>query len=545
MYRNNKSIYNCRRPSNQNIYLEKKIRSEKKMKSITKNKIFLIYILIALILAIGNINYTQHSNNTNSLEVKTENKTVVHRELKISGDNDYIKVWDTGTTFASSIYSVCTGDQDSDGKKEIIVCHANEFAVFEYNSTYANYTLVWKSEDISSSMNTICTGDQDGDGKREIIGGGNDATLYIYEYNGTDYEQVLDEYMYAPNWIYGICIGNDVDKDGNKEIIFTGSINVYVYEYNGTDNGCKRTWEFDFGYPNYAYSACGSNDLDGDGKKEIISDGSDRIHVFESTANNTYTDVWNSSSTIGADTMSICIGEDLDGDGKKEIIAGSEDGKLYIFEFNGTDNGYNKTWDSGTNIGGSIRSVCIGDDLDGDGKKEIIAGSEDGKLYIFEFNGTDNGFNKVWDSDTNIGDIVTSVCIGDDADSNGKKEIIAGSEDDKVYVFEFNGIDNGFDKVWDSNTIIGGNVRSVCFGDDLDGNGKKEIIAGSEDGKVYIFEYDDTVPPQVIYIEDDDDDDDDEDENGIFIPNTTLIIGGIISAIAIVVVIILLIKRKR
>jgi hypothetical protein len=460
------------------------------MKSITKNKIVLFSMLIVLFLGIGNANSKLNSNEeiSNSMEVKAESKTIDHNEPKTSGDNDYIKVWDSGTAFSATIHSVCTGDQDSDGKKEIIFGHSGEFAALEYNSTYANYTAVW-SDWIGPSVITVCTGDQDGDGKREIIGGGNDATLYIYEYNDNDngYAKVLAEYLYSPNFLHDICIGDDVDKDGNEEIIFTVSTKVYVYEYNFTDNGCYRTWDYDFGFA--AYGVCGSNDLDGDGKKEIISNGGDKIHVFENTANNTYSDVWNSGTTIGDITYSVCIGEDLDGDGKKEIIAGTDDYKLYIFEFNGTDNGYNKTWDSGTTFMSNIRSVCSGEDLDGDGKKEIIAGSTDGRVNVFEFNGTDNGFERVWESGA---------------------------------------------------TILGA-VESVCFGDDLDGNGKKEIIAGAGDGKVYIFEHDDTTTTTINIIDDDDDDERSRTENIVLM---SLIIGSL-SILGIVTLDVILHKKER
>jgi hypothetical protein len=473
------------------------------MKSITKKRAALFFILISLVLSTSNIKYTQKvtEDRTGLLDVNTDRKVFDQIEIKSSGDNDYTEVWSSINSELRSLDNVHSGDLDMDGKKEIIVEAGNVFKVFEYNSTYNNYTKVWSKT--LGTFYTMCTGDQDGDGKKEIIGGGSGNILYICEYSGSDNGYISVRNQSTGHTIRGIGVGEDLDKDGKREIIIGGWVpneyKLYIYEFNGTDNG--------------------------------------------------YDQVWVSGVTFGQFSQKIiCSVEDLDGDGKKEIIFGDSANKLYIYENDGTDDGYEQVWNSSSIIGDWVYDVCIGDDLDGDGKKEIIASSilTDDKVYVFEYNGTDNGYSKIWDSSSMIGDDVNNVCFGNDLDGDGKKEIIAGSmlTDDKVYVFEYNGTDNGYSNVWNSDFTIKSDIKGLSIGEDHNSNGKLEIII-STDNKFYIFEHEEPVPSTIIIDDDDDDDDNGEDKEGFYISTQSLIIGGVISAIAIIGIAIIIIKRRH
>ena len=470
------------------------------MKSITKIRIVLTSIVIALVLSISKINYNQISNNetSNILDNNSEEINLEQIEPKMSGDNEYTRVWDTDDAISLFPRGLYTGDHDSDGKDEIVVGTNDYLHVLEYNSTYNNYSMVFTSEDLTDALYTVWSGDDlDRDGKKEIMTGSSSGILYAFEHDGTDdngYDKIFEKYYGADTQIDEMCIGNDLDRDGEKEIIVGAGRYVNISEFNGVDNVYDEVW-VSVNLGQYVSDVFSSDDLDEDGNKEIIATTYDEIFIFENSGDNAYIGVWNRTK----DFYCVCIGNDLDGDGKKEIIAGTggTDEKLYIFEYNGTNNGYEEVWNSTltTTIGDDVYSICTGEDLDGDGKKEIIVGS--------------------------------------------------GSTAKKLYIFEYNGTDNGYSKVWDSGSTINGIVYSICIGDDLDKNGKKEIIASCSDSKVYIFEYDDTIPSQraIIIIDDDDDDDDDDDED-IFIKNQPFIIIGAISAVVIVGVVIILIKIK-
>ena len=74
---------------------------------------------------------------------------------------------------------------------------------------------------------------------------------------------------------------------------------------------------------------------------------------------------------------------DLDGDGKKEIIFGANDGQLHALNSNGREiAGFP------VQAGDYIRSSPAVADIDGDGDLEIAVGCDDTNMYVFESNGT-------------------------------------------------------------------------------------------------------------------------------------------------------------
>ena len=66
---------------------------------------------------------------------------------------------------------------------------------------------------------------------------------------------------------------------------------------------------------------------------------------------------------------------DIDGDGKKELVAGSDDKKLYVLDSEG-----NIKWTFKADR--NIRSTPAFGDVDGDGSIDLVFGSMDNFLYI-------------------------------------------------------------------------------------------------------------------------------------------------------------------
>ena len=65
------------------------------MRSIIKNRVVLFFVLITFVLAIYNVRQYQSFKGANSLDMENERKNFDEIELKTSGDNDYIKEWDS------------------------------------------------------------------------------------------------------------------------------------------------------------------------------------------------------------------------------------------------------------------------------------------------------------------------------------------------------------------------------------------------------------------------------------------------------------------
>lgn len=373
--------------------------------------------------------------------------------LDIAYGDDYKLVWNNVTIIPNPVYDVAVGDLDNDGKLEIIVTDAPSngnarIYIFE-NAGDNSYMLVWDSNTIFTMRRCwIEIGDQDSDGKLEIIAledsdvSPSYGKLRVIENNGNNtYEEVWNSGIAFNNMNVGDLFLGDADSDGKREIIlktgtYWGHHEIRIYE-NYEDNSYQEVWNSGSTlWDDIQEGAVG--DIDADGKKEIIvgsGDDDSKVYVFENTGiDNSFEIVWNSGTKFNNQVWAN-IGE-LDGDGKGEIIAGGQDGIVHVFENIG-DNNYMSVWNSG-DMEDFFFKIVTGDQ-DSDGNKEIIMPSTSGRVYIFENIG-DNSYQESWNSKNTINNQIYRVAVGDQ-DSDGKGEIIAACYDGKIYVFEHDDLD--------------------------------------------------------------------------------------------------------
>lgn len=161
---------------------------------------------------------------------------------------------------------------------------------------------------------------------------------------------------------------------------------------------------------------------------------------------------------------------DLDGDGKKEIIVGSD--TLYVLDYSG-----NLSWkcEEACRQVKYFRSLYVAD-LDGNGHGEILAGSvgedpDTPSLFVFDFQG-----RVLWKTRIQ-GEVTTLYAM--DLNQDGKAEILTGSTDGTIYVWDYQG-----NLRW-KYKMEGSAVTLTAF--DLGKKGQPAVLAGSEDGSVYLF----------------------------------------------------------
>jgi len=212
---------------------------------------------------------------------------------------------------------------------------------------------------------------------------------------------------------------------------------------------CAGTYEYwtEDGY----YSSPAVYDIDDDGEEEIIFSNYS-ITVLDAKTGETEWKV-NSGYDITSELVSTGKSnghtwpdieiEDINGDGKKEIITGHGGGVISVLD----GNGYHLPgWPQNPN-GEAIKSIEVAD-LDGDGKKEIVAGYGYGghkSVYVFNYDGQiRDGWPKVDDDEINgdetwlYGVFMDNIATGD-IDNDGKLEIIVPSDLSFVSAFEEDG----------------------------------------------------------------------------------------------------------
>jgi hypothetical protein len=182
--------------------------------------------------------------------------------------------------------------------------------------------------------------------------------------------------------------------------------------------------------------------------------------------------------------------EHLYNDYPQDILAGSE--VLYVLHPDGTApvdaDGAGTTQGDFSTLGQYFAGGASVADLDGNGTKEIVAGTFNSQeLFVFDLAGnTKPGFpisvpDAIW----------SSVAIGD-VNGDGHKEMVFGSRGNKFYAFR----DNGTELLdGDSNPTTTGVFKVLGAAEnngtpalaDLDGDGKPDIIYASSDGALYAW----------------------------------------------------------
>jgi len=175
-------------------------------------------------------------------------------------------------------------------------------------------------------------------------------------------------------------------------------------------------------------------------------------------------------------------------------------------------------------LGASAESSPRTADLDGDGKREIVLATSDGRVHAFTGGGKElsgwpvkvkllppldpkragnhrkaYGFTAGKVSPDQYSNIMASPAIGD-LDGDKKPEVVVASFEGDLFVFAANGtvrpgfpvsvpsVDN--DKVSDRYNVIDDGIMASPSLADLDGDKKLEIVVGALDGKIYVWRHD-------------------------------------------------------
>ncbi|CAH0279488.1 S8 family serine peptidase [Roseomonas sp. CECT 9278] len=199
-------------------------------------------------------------------------------------------------------------------------------------------------------------------------------------------EVLVDSYA-APSFV-------DIDNDGDIDAVLGtmgGALRTYV---NNDGVFAEATGAANpFGALDFeGHSSPSFGDVDNDGDLDaVVGDVSGALRTFINTAG-VFTEVTGASNPfdgLGVNSYSSPSLADIDGDGDIDAVVGNLDGTLTTFINNAGDftelTGAANPFD-GVNIGPvSVPSFV---DLDGDGMMDLVVGSEDGRLRLFQNGGT-------------------------------------------------------------------------------------------------------------------------------------------------------------
>ncbi|MEM7799895.1 MAG: PQQ-binding-like beta-propeller repeat protein, partial [Chloroflexota bacterium] len=324
-------------------------------------------------------------------------------------------------------------------------------------------------EETSRFFGSPTIADLNGDGSNEIVLG----DLLSQEIKVFDTTGSL---LWSANIGSGIkaspTVGN-IDGDSDLEILF-GAEDGYLYAYNHNGNSGSPV----SGFPvqineNRILASPLIGDINKDGNNEIFVVASNgRIYARNADGSS----MWSASlgdvvDLFGSQEInSEPVIDDLDIDGKNELIIGGYDGRVYVYDEGGNEVWSYKTGDTivATPVVGNITPEYSG--------KEVVIGSGDGKLYLLSSDGS-----RIWERNTN-GIIRTAVALAD-VDSDGYNDIIVGTDQHKLYVYSDWG-----SEITSWRKSLGGAINGAPVVGDVDYDGENEIVVSSNDSKIYAWD---------------------------------------------------------
>lgn len=366
---------------------------------------------------------------------------------------------------------IVVADVDNDGLPEIVTAHSGGYVSVYDQEGY--FQSGWPQRPTTSELRGLSVYDLDSDGTLEIVvtgAIGSKTNTWVLEHTGalrSGWPQLNNDSGYAWGVYNDNATVGDVDGDGVGEIIVPSDVHyINAYEANGVQIpahsmyggkgwgkvGVHVDHAVDLrGYahcgtehrPNFAHTPATMADMNGDGVQEVVAMG----NVYN-CGTSPYTSLYEMPFIFNADrsrwssgsfdwevipvpdgnagpisesyndiesNMSNPVAADLDGDGNKEILYPSYDGRMHVYWLDKTEHG---NWPFSVYNPGEgfyrFASEPAVADLDNDGRAEVIFASwtqkgsnQWGKLHILDY----------------LGNVLHEITLpapeGDDRDWNG------------------------------------------------------------------------------------------------------------------------------
>jgi outer membrane protein assembly factor BamB/fibronectin type 3 domain-containing protein len=343
---------------------------------------------------------------------------------------------------------------------------------------------------------SVAVGDLDGDGKPDVVTANYPSTFSVFRNTSTS--GTIASSSFAPK--VDITTGanpivaaiGDLDGDGKPDVVIVNfqDKTFSVFRNTSTIGSITFASNVDFATGTGVYNVA-MGDLDGDGKPDI---------VMTNYENNTFSVLRNTSTlgsitassfaprvdfTTGINPMGIAI-NDLDGDGKPDVVVSNFAGNLSVFRNTGSSGSITFAPKLDVTALTGQSTVAIGD-LDADGKPDVIKTNNGQNTFsVFRNTSVTGSISFAARVDFSGGYNLRSVAVGD-LDGDGKPDLaIIKVDSARVSVFKNTSSTGSIAFASDVEYATPNGPMSIAIAD-VDGDARPDLLTSNYSGTLSVF----------------------------------------------------------
>jgi RNAse (barnase) inhibitor barstar len=404
---------------------------------------------------------------------------------------------------------VSTGDFDGDKKSDILWRNTDSrVVIWQMNGTEV-ISDAFIDRPAPLDWQIVSTNDFNGDGKSDILWRNNDGRVVIWQMNGT--EVLSDTFINRPAPLdWQIAGTGDFNGDRKSDILWRNTEGrIVTWQMNGSevlsDTFIDRPAPLD-------WQIAGTVDLNGDGKSDILwrnNDGRVVEWLLDGStvlADNYVANVDNSWQIV-APTISLpiekptflpeppkpiepnAVKNDFGKDYKSDILWRNTDGRVVIWQMDGSSVLSDSFIDSFAYTGGDRPApldwqIASTGDFNGDKKSDILWRNNDGRVVVWQMNGTEVLSDAFIDRPAPL-----DWQIAGTGDFNGdkKSDILWRNNDGRVVIWQMDGTAVLSDAFIDRPAPLDWQIAGTG---DFNGDRKSDILWRNTDGRVAIWQMD-------------------------------------------------------